>query len=284
MLCFGGVSPAEGANPAVVIIPCGYEATTTFHSGTRFGPRRLLEASHEIELFDLDARLLPFDFGIATLDEPEIQDNPEEMLGLLYDIIHQEHVEGRFPLLIGGEHTIAVAGARAAHATFPDLGILQLDAHSDFRDSYRGNKLNHACVGRRFGEIAPVVLAGVRSMSNEELASIEHAADITLFPAHELRAPEWHGRVLSQLPENVYLSLDLDVLDPSTMPGVGNPEPGGMTWVELTGFLALLFRERTVVGADVCELCPIPGNVVSESVAARLVQRLCSLRVGAMTS
>jgi agmatinase len=283
VLPFGGLSPIEGAEPAIAIIPCGYEATTTFHSGTRFGPRRLLEASHEIELFDLEIGLAPFDFGIATLDEPEIQDNPEEMLDLLFDVIRQEHVERRFPLLIGGEHTIAVAGARAAHSMFSDLGILQLDAHSDFRDSYRGNKLNHACVGRRFTEITSVVLAGVRSASSDELASIGRNADATLYPAHDLPSPEWYERVLSQLPENVYLSLDLDVLDPSMMPGVGNPEPGGMTWAELTRFLALLFHERTVVGADVCELCPIPGNVVSESIAARLVQRLCSLRVKEMT-
>jgi agmatinase len=284
MLHFGGVSPAEGVNPRVAVIPCGYEATTTFHGGTRFGPRRLLEASHEIELLDLETGFSPFDFGIATLDELEIQDNPEEMLGLLHDVIRQQYVEERFPLLVGGEHTIAVAGARAAQAAFPDLGILQLDAHSDFRDSYRGNRLNHACVGRRFTEIAPVVLAGVRSASSDEIASINDEANVTLYPAHELYSSAWHERVLSQLPAKVYLSLDLDVLDPSIMPGVGNPEPGGMMWIELTRFLAVLFCERLVVGADVCELCPIPGNVVSESVAARLVQRLCSLRVGEMAS
>ena len=284
MLQFGGVSPAEGVKPSVVIVPCGYEATTTFHGGTRFGPRRLLEASHEIELLDLEMGLSPFDFGIATLDELEIQDNPDEMLGRLFDAIRPQYVDGRFPMLIGGEHTIAVAGARAAQAAFPDLGILQLDAHSDFRDSYRGNSLNHACVGRRFAEIASVVLAGVRSASSDEVASINHTDNVTLCPAHELSSPTWHERVLSQLPAKVYLSLDLDVLDPSIMPGVGNPEPGGMTWIELTRFLAVLFRERLVVGADVCELCPVPGNVVSESVAARLVQRLCSLRVGVMTS
>jgi agmatinase len=121
-------------------------------------------------------------------------------------------------------------------------------------------------------------------MSDEELTAVGSSREVSLYPAHELDAPEWWTRVLQTLPENVYLSLDLDVLDPSIMPGVGNPEPGGLSWFELTRFLSTLFNERRIVGADVCELCPIPGNVVSESVAARLVQRLCSLRVGEMPS
>jgi agmatinase len=283
VLHFGGITPTRGTKPAIALIPCGYEATTTFHAGTRLGPRRLLEASHEIELFDLETGCAPFDFGIVTLDEPEIRDNPEEMLDVLYDVIFPNYAEGCFPLLIGGEHTVAVAGARAACTAFPDLGVFQLDAHGDFRDSYRGNTLNHACVGRRFSELTSLVIAGVRSLSKEELASIERSADVTFHPAHELCSTGWHERVLSELPERVYLSVDLDVLDPSIMPGVGNPEPGGMTWRELTAFLDVLFCERVVVGADVCELCPIPGSVVSESVAARLVQRLCSLRVKAKT-
>lgn len=279
MLRFGGQSPPDGIDPTIAIVPCGYESTTTFYPGTRFGPRRLLEASEELELYDLEIGISPFDAGIVTVPEPEIRDDPGAMLDLLSGAISQELARNRFPLLIGGEHTIAIAGVRAALVRFPDLGVLQLDAHSDFRDTYRGNKLNHACVGRRFTEMAPLVMAGVRSVSEKEFACLRDSSKVKFFPMQRLRETGWSEEIISNLPQHVYLSIDLDVFDPSLVPGVGNPEPGGLAWVEMTHLLDQLFQERDIIGADVCELCPHQGNVVSESVAARLVQRVCSLHV-----
>lgn len=276
MYSFGGVDAPQSPDPRIAVVPCGYEGTTTFYAGTRFGPRRLLEASSEIELFDLEVGVAPFDIGIVTRPEIELLDRAEDMIASLQTHLIQELGGNRFPLLLGGEHTIAIAGATAAAERFKDLGIVQIDAHADFRDTYHGNKLNHACVGRRLAELAPLTQLGIRSMSRAEHVALKSRQDVTVFPAYSLTA-DWPRKIVDALPETVYLSVDLDGLDPSLLPGVGNPEPGGITWNDLSLFLEVLFSHRQVVGADLCELCPQPGSPVSESVAARIALRICSL-------
>ncbi len=279
MIPFGGVSPTEGAPIRVTVIPCGLDATTTFYPGTRFGPRRLLEASTEIELFDLELGFSPWEGGIHTREELPILDDVAWVVADLEGVVGEEVDAGRFPLVLGGEHTVAVGAARAVAARFGGVGFLQIDAHADYRDTYRGNPLNHACVGRRLAELGPVVMVGVRSMSAQECEDLGRASHVSLFPAHSLRAPGWQDTVVAVLPPTVYLTLDLDGLDPSVVPGVGTPEPGGIGWEGLTTLLDVLFRERRVVGADICELRPEPGTPRSESVAARIAQRICGLQV-----
>lgn len=277
MISFGGITLPEGAPVRVAVIPCGFEVSTTFYQGTRFGPRRLLEASTEIELFDLELGFSPWDGGILTLDEPPLFDSAAPTLEALETVVGEQVDHGLFPLVLGGEHTVAVAAARAVAARFPGVGFLQIDAHSDFRAEYHGNPLNHACVGRRLAELGPVVMAGIRSMSEEEWHELPHDSRISLFPAHTLRDQGWQKRVIAALPQTVYLTLDLDGLDPSIIPGVGTPEPGGIGWGEFIALLDLLFETRNVVGADICELRPIPGTPQSESTAARIAQRICGL-------
>ncbi|MBN1426194.1 agmatinase [Candidatus Fermentibacteria bacterium] len=279
MFPFGGITPAEGAPVRIAVIPCGFEVSTTFHQGTRFGPRRLLEASTEIELFDLELGFSPWDGGILTLEEPPLMDAAGPVIESLERLIGDQLDAGRFPLLLGGEHTIAVGGGRAVAARFPEVGFLQIDAHSDYRASYHGNPLNHACVGRRLSELGPVVMVGIRSVSEEEWRELPADPQIALFPAHALRTPGWQEQVVEALPPNVYLTLDLDGLDPSVVPGVGTPEPGGIGWNDLLTVLHVLFEKRQVVGADICELRPEPGTPRSESVAARIAQRICGLHL-----
>jgi len=276
---FGGISVPDGEPIRIAIIPCGFEVSTTFYQGTRFGPRRLLEASTEMELFDLELGFSPSDGGIITLDEPPLSDAAGPVVDALTEIVGEQLDAGRFPLLLGGEHTVAVGGGRAAATRFPGVGFLHVDAHSDFRMSYHGNPLNHACAGRRLSELGNVVMAGIRSVSTEEWEELKSAPHVKVFPAHELREPGWQERVIDALPPIVYLTLDLDGLDPSVMPGVGNPEPGGIGWDGLIALLHKVFDKRRVVGADVCELRPIPGSPQSESTAARIVQRICGLHL-----
>lgn len=263
----------------MVVVPCGFEATTTFYPGTRFGPRRFLEASTEIELFDLEVECCPWDEGILTEEEPPLFDQASPTLEALEKVVRRHLDEGRFPLVVGGEHTVALGPARAVVSRYPAAGFLQIDAHADFRDSYRGNPLNHACVGRRLAELGTVVMVGVRSVSREEWEGLRHDHRVTVIPSHVLRCEGWQHRVVDLLPPTVHLSVDLDGLDPSVIPGVGTPEPGGLSWQDFMTLLKLLFEHRRVVGADICELRPEPGTPRSEAAAARIAQRIFSLHV-----
>lgn len=279
MIPFGGVQGGADGPIRIAVIPCGFEVSTTFYQGTRFGPRRLLEASTEIELFDLELGFSPWDGGIITVDEPPLFDAAAPTLQALEAVVGEQIDRGRFPLVLGGEHTVAVAPARAVAARFPGVGFLQIDAHADYRAEYHGNPLNHACVGRRLAERGLVAMVGIRSVSEEEWRELPHDPRVRLFPACTLRDQGWQERIIAALPETVYLTLDLDGLDPSVVPGVGTPEPGGIAWGEFMTLLSLLFEERRVVGADLCELRPIPGTPQSESTGARIAQRICGLHL-----
>jgi agmatinase len=268
-----------GTPARITVVPCGFEVSTTFYQGTRFGPRRLLEASTEMELFDLELGFSPWDGGITTLEEPPLSDSAGPVVDALASVIGEQLDAGLFPLLLGGEHTVAVGGARAVAPRVPGVGFLHVDAHADYRFTYHDNPLNHACAARRLSELGPVVMAGIRSVSAEEWDELRASSDIAVFPAHELRERGWQARVVDALPPVVYLTLDLDGLDPSVIPGVGNPEPGGIGWNEFIILLHELFENRRVVGADICELRPIPGSPQSESAAARIAQRICGLHL-----
>jgi agmatinase len=179
----------------------------------------------------------------------------------------------KFPVVIGGEHTVTVGAARAAKQKYPRLSFLQLDAHADLRESYEGTPFSHACVGRRLAELGPLVQVGVRSLSLEENLYLKDAP-VKSFPWHSLSlTPDWVERVGRALSAEVYVTIDLDVLDPAIMPAVGTPEPGGLDWKTLTQFLAHLAREKTVVGFDVVELAPIPGLIAPDFLAAKLIYR-----------
>jgi agmatinase len=176
--------------------------------------------------------------------------------------------------MLGGEHSITLGAVRAAVKRYPKLSVLHLDAHADMRESYQGTPYSHACIGRRMLELCPVVQAGIRSMSVEEAAFLRKGT-VPLYSAAAIRKDRtWVSKAVGHLSKDVYISVDLDALDPSVMPATGTPEPGGMLWQDVLELIREVCRKRRVVGFDVVELAPIPGMVAPDFLAARLAYRM----------
>jgi agmatinase len=258
-----------------VILPVPYEQTTTYQKGTKKGPEAIIHASHEVETFDEELKFEPYRTGICTLKLLEINSvEPTVMLEKVRQATQQLISKEKKVVMLGGEHTISIGVVKAFKEKYPGLSVLQMDAHADLRDSYQENKFSHACVMRRVAEISPFVGVGVRNLSVEEHAFMqENKADI--FFAQEMKDNRrWKEQVLERLGPDVYLTFDLDVLDPSIMPAVGTPEPGGLLWYETLEFLKELIEEKNIVGCDMVELCPIPGMVAPDFLAAKLVYKI----------
>ena len=273
---FGGLPRDEclWENSRVVFLPVPYDLTSTYLAGARRGPMAILEASTHMELFDEVLETETARIGLHTLDPLEgVASGPEEMVSQIQAFAQPVVRADKFPVLIGGEHTVTIGAVRALKEKYPRLSFLQLDAHADLRDCYGGTPFSHACVGRRLAELGPLVQVGVRSLSLEENLYLK-SAPVKCFLGHNLsEISDWIGKVCQALSAEVYVTIDLDVLDPAIMPAVGTPEPGGLDWKTLTQFLGHLARERTVVGFDVVELAPIPGLSAPDFLAAKLIYR-----------
>jgi agmatinase len=251
----------------------------TYGSGAREGPEAILAASRQVELWDEEYNWDPsqaIKLATAMPVLPEVS-GPQAMLDKIRRLAQSWIQQGKFIAALGGEHTITTALVQAAQTKYPDMAIVALDAHADLRDSYDGSKLSHACVNRRLYELGrPLTLLGTRSYSKEEADLIWVAPRFKMFKAKELHTPEgWNAALehLKAIPGPVYLSIDLDALDPGIMPGVGNPEPGGLTYYQALALIETLTRRGPVIGLDLVELAPIPGNRVSEFTAARLLYK-----------
>jgi agmatinase len=273
---FGGLPRDEWTweNARVIFLPVPYDLTTSYLPGARRGSMAILEASTHMELFDEVLEKETVRIGFYTLDPIEaVASGPEEMVGRIQTFVVPVLQADKFPVVIGGEHTVTVGAARAVKERYPRISFLQLDAHADLRESYGGTRFSHACVGRRLAELGPLVQVGVRSLSLEENLYLKNAP-IKYFPWHSLSlTPDWVEQACQALCAEVYVTIDLDVLDPAIMPAVGTPEPGGLDWKTLTQFLTHLTREKTVVGFDVVELSPIPGLIAPDFLAAKLIYR-----------
>jgi len=275
---FLGLSPKESRleGARVAVVPAPFDQTTSYLPGTRFGPAAILNASRQVEFYDEELDREPFEIGIATLGEIEIEPaDIERGLRRLEEVVEELDSRGIVPLTLGGEHSLTIAPVAALKRRYPGLSVLQLDAHLDLRDSYQGTKLSHASVMRRIRDLGvPTVPVGIRSVSREE-ADYVHQEKAPVFLAREIRTQGLPvDAVLAELTNPVYVSIDLDAFDPAFVPGVGTPEPGGLTWDEGLRLLRAVFERRQVVGIDVVELCPIPGQIVSEFFAAKLVNKL----------
>ncbi len=273
----------------VVILPVPYDSTSSGRSGSREGPRAIIDASEEMELYDLELGREPYRAGIHTLPEvaPHTGD-PRAMVERLEEIVGELLDGGKFVVSLGGEHTVAVGAVRAYRQRFPGpsagsgqaLSVLALDAHADLRQEYLGTPYNHACVLRRLLDLCPVIQVGLRSATREEHELIRRQG-LPFFSVAAYRGlADGPQEVLSHLGENVYVSIDLDAFDPSQMAAVGTPEPGGLVWEEVVGLLAAVAGERRVVGFDVTELAPGLGTFANAQLAAKLVYRLIGLAVG----
>lgn len=277
---FGGIEDEEARydKARVVVVPVPLERTTTYARGTRKGPAAIIEASRNMELFDEELQVETYRrVGIATLEEMDTESGGlERVLAHIRTTVSGLLEEGKFPVLLGGEHSLTPPAVSAAARKFPDLSVLQIDAHADLRESYQDNPNSHACAMRRVVEICPAVQVGVRSLSAEEAADIPKlktkifwAQDIVAQPASQ-----WADAVVKALSPHVYLTIDVDGFDPSLMPATGTPEPDGLSWEQVTHLLRAVARQRTLVGMDVVELLPTPGLHAADFLAAKLVYRV----------
>lgn len=262
----------EYANAKFAILPVPYDATSTWVKGADKGPEAFLEASFTLENYDVETATEAYRYGIATLTPVTEDRTPELLCNKVQQEVTQILADGKFPVTIGGNHTVSIGAIRAAAQKYDNLTVLQLDAHSDLRPSYEGSELNHACVMNRAAEVANITQVGIRSQCVEELPFFEKDR---LFYAHQIFDNNgWQQKAIDTLTENVYVTIDLDVFDPSVLPSTGTPEPGGLTYYQVLHFLRSVFASRNVVGFDIVELCPNPIDKASDYLAARLAYQL----------
>lgn len=269
-------SAEEGA--AIVIVPVEYDGTSTWIKGADKGPGAILEASANMELYDIETRCEVYRRGIFTDDPITGEMTPREMVDAVNDAVGYHLDNNRFTVVIGGEHSVSI-GAIAAHVEkYPNLTVLQLDAHSDLRHEYEGSKFNHACVMARAKESSPIVQVGIRSC---DIAEQEHIDPARIFYAKDIHDNrQWIDKVVELLGDDVYITIDLDVFDPSVMPSTGTPEPGGLLWYDVLELLKKVTEKKNLIGFDVVELCPIKNVRAPEFLAAKLIYKLISYKFG----
>lgn len=279
---FGNLEPelVDLESAQAVIIPVPYEATTSYKGGTKDGPAAIIAASHQLELYDDELDCEPCDVGIATL-EPLSIDRRDYHQPIKDTKTRTKAVMdlGKFPIILGGEHSLSFGCIEEGFERYPDLTVLQFDAHADLRDSYENTPWSHACIMRRVVERGiPAVQVGIRNISKEEMAwvrqdqppvSIHWGRDFFEKPLDTII-----GEILGQLSDHVWVTFDVDGLDPSIMQATGTPEPGGLLWYPVCAILRKVFEKKTVVGADVTELAPIPTLHGPDFLTAKLVYKI----------
>lgn len=274
---FGGIDSRFSSLEAAtfVVLPVPYDLTSTYQAGSRLGPAAILDASSHMELFDEELGRETYLAGIHTAPavDPDAR-GPETMIATVRQKVDEILSLGKVPILLGGEHSISLGAVQAMRDRYANISVLQLDAHADLRESYQGSPYSHASVARRIYELCPLVQVGIRSMSAEEALFIAEKA-IRSFPDYIISQDrEWCETVCEHLEGDVYISLDLDVLDPAIMPSTGTPEPGGITWRDVLQLIRHVSVRCSVRGFDVVELSPIPGMVAPDFLAAKLVYRI----------
>jgi agmatinase len=260
----------------IIIVPVPYDETSTWMKGADKGPDAIMEASVNLEFYDVETDSEAHLFGIHTIEPIIEKRSPESLIDAVYSkvifLLNQE----KFPVVVGGNHTVSIGSAKAFTEHFGNLSILQLDAHSDLRNEYEGSPYNHACAIARMREFAPVIQVGIRSMSQEEASCADWER---IFLAHELYLDKTkYQKAIDKLTENVYITIDLDVFDPSLIPSTGTPEPGGPEYFEIMNFLKEVIWKKNVVGFDVVELCPSAANKAPDFVAAKIIYQLLSYK------
>jgi agmatinase len=280
---FGGVLPTPRTfeESDAVILPLPFERTTSYVPGTRYGPRDLLVASAQVELWDEELAIDVHARGLYTAPEVDLSGfDLGEAMTEIGRIAGELLDTGKFLLTIGGEHSITSPIVGAAAARRPGLSVLQIDAHADLRSSYLGEPHSHACAMRRTLDFAPLVQVGIRNISEDEFKAVPSLRTKIFYDWNMRDDPAWIDHVVDALSDDVYITIDLDGLEPGLMPAVGTAEPGGLSWRELTTLLRRTFERKRVAACDVVELCPIPGLIAPNFAAARLVYKLLTYHYG----
>ena len=260
----------------IVLIPVPYDGTSTWQKGADKGPDAFLEAAENMELYDIETGTEVYKEGIFLADPVTENSSPEAVVNEVHQTVKKYINKNKFVTIFGGEHSISIGTIRAFNECFNSLTVLHIDAHADLRPDYLGSKCNHACAVYEASQNTNLIQVGIRSMDIIEKTSIDE--DKTFF-AHEMAVNEyWMENAIDLMTDNVFITFDLDALDPSIMPSTGTPEPGGLFWYETLDFLKQVFKEKNVVGFDIVELCPNKNTKASDFLAAKLYYKMLSYK------
>ena len=260
----------------VVIIPVPYDGTSTWIKGADKGPAAIIEASTHMELYDIETDSEVYKEGIFTAGPVDGKELPEDVVKSVAEQVRHHLQNDKFVVVLGGEHSVSLGPVRAHVEKNADITVLQLDAHSDLRDEYEGSGYNHACIMARVKELCPIVQVGIRSMDSSEKQALDK--NRVIFAGEISSNKNWIEKVLSKLSHNVYVTIDLDVFDPSIMPSTGTPEPGGLLWYDVLGLMRTVFENFNVAGFDIVEMCPDERNKAPDFLAAKLLYKLLSYK------
>jgi len=263
-------------NAKIVLIPVPYDGTSTWQKGADKGPEAFLNASENMELYDIQTETEVYKKGIHLTDAITENSSPEAMVDAVNAVTKKFIKKNKFVTIFGGEHSISIGTIRAFNECYQNLTVLQLDAHADLRKEYEGSTCNHACAVYEASQTTNLLQIGIRSMDISETKVMDK--DKTYF-AHEMALDDsWMDASIDQMTENVFITIDLDVFDPSIMPSTGTPEPGGLFWYETLEYLQQVFKEKNVVGFDIVELCPNNQDKSSDFLAAKLYYKMLSYK------
>jgi agmatinase len=271
----GTETPAE---PLFHIIPVPFEKSVSYGTGTAAGPAAILAASQQLELYD--GTSIPAELGIRTLPPLSCTGNPEEVMAEISAAANDVLLSNSIPVVLGGEHTVTVGVLQAVRQRYDNCGVVQFDAHADLRDTYEGSRYSHACVMRRALDMEfPLYQIGVRSLSREE-ELLRQAKEIGRLDGAAIGSGTMPDPILpADFPQDLYLTIDVDVFDPGIIPATGTPEPGGLSWYQMMQGLSAIMRGRRMIGFDVVELAPIAGLHAPDYTVARLIYNLFGMIV-----
>jgi agmatinase len=260
----------------VVLIPVPFDGTSTWGKGADKGPEAFLEASENMETYDIETGTEVYRQGIYLAEPVKENRSPEALVKAVHSITKDYIKRNKFVTLVGGEHSLSIGSIRAFNECFDNLTVLHIDAHADLRETYNGSHCNHACAMFEASQNTNLIQVGIRSMDVLENTVLDE--EKTFF-AHDLAKDDyWTDKVIELMSDNVFISFDLDALDPSIMPSTGTPEPGGLFWYETLEFLKQVFEEKNVVGFDLVELCPNPNDRAPDFLAAKLYYKMLSYK------
>ena len=260
----------------IVLIPVPYDGTSTWQKGADKGPDAFLEASENMELYDIETDSEVYQQGVFLADAITDNASPEAMVEAVHQTTKKYIKKNKFVTLFGGEHSISIGSIRAFNEMFEDLTVLHIDAHADLRESYKGSRCNHACAVYEASQTTNLIQVGIRSMDAIEKTVMNEGQ--TYFAQEMVDDDSWMDSAIDQMTENVFITFDLDAFDPSIMPSTGTPEPGGLLWYETLEFLKQVFEEKNVVGFDIVELCPNKNDKSSDFLAAKLYYKMLSYK------
>ncbi|MEW4923783.1 agmatinase [Algibacter sp. 2305UL17-15] len=260
----------------IVLIPVPYDGTSTWQKGSDKGPQAFLEASENMELYDIETDTEVYQQGVFLADAVMENASPETMVDAVHKATKKYIKKNKFVTVFGGEHSISIGTIRAFNEMFPSLTVLHIDAHADLRKAYEGSTCNHACAVYEASQNTNLIQVGIRSMDIMEKTVMD--MEKTYF-AHDMAVDDtWMDSAIDQMTDNVFITFDLDAFDPSILPSTGTPEPGGLLWYETLEFLKQVFEEKNVVGFDIVELCPNKKEKSSDFLAAKLYYKMLSYK------